>query len=106
MKERVGWLEAEAAHLKQQTEQEQDLRLVVGRLHEFAQRVEEGLEEADGPTRRNLVWTLIKRVEIDNENVQVVYRVDAPPFVDRPAGGDSQHCSRRFHGGPIAPCRR
>jgi site-specific DNA recombinase len=92
LKERLARLEAEAEARAQAEEQEQGLRLALGRLQEFAGQVRSGLESADGPSRRAIVCALVKRVEVHAEEVRVVYRVPPDPFVERPDGGDVQHC--------------
>src|SRR5208283_2503364 len=63
-KERLARLEAEAKEQAELEAQEQQLRLVIGQLQDFAERVKEGLEEADWSTRRDIIRTLVKRIEI------------------------------------------
>jgi site-specific DNA recombinase len=50
--------------------------LIIGRLEEFAAKVSAGLEGLDWAGRRELIRTLVKRVEIDQERVNVVFRVE------------------------------
>ena len=66
--------------------------LIIGHLQAFAERVEQGLDEADGVARRAIIRALVKRVEIDAEQVRGVYRVGAVPFDRRPGGGVLQDC--------------
>jgi site-specific DNA recombinase len=54
----------------------QELRLILGRLEDFTPRVKEGLYSADWSTRREIIRALVKRLEIDQEQVRVVFRVD------------------------------
>jgi site-specific DNA recombinase len=93
-KERLAKLEAEAQAEADEEAQEQELRLVIGHLQEFAERVRSGLGTADWPTRREIIRALVKRVEVDNEQVRVVYRVSPPPFVESPDGGILPDCGR------------
>jgi site-specific DNA recombinase len=93
-KERLAKLEAEAKAQADADAQEQELRLVIGHLQEFAERVRSGLTEADWSARREILRALVKRVEVDQEEVRVVYRVSPPPFVDSPDGGILQDCGR------------
>src|SRR4051812_40984414 len=58
--------------------------LVVCYLEEFAQRVTAGLEQADWTRRRELIRTLVKRVEIGTEAVQLVFRVEPGPLSTGP----------------------
>jgi site-specific DNA recombinase len=93
-RERLVRLEAEARQEKELEEQERELRLVIGRLQEFAERVRTGLETADWSTQRAIVRALVKRVEIGMEEVRVVYRVNLDPFVESPARGLLPDCWR------------
>jgi site-specific DNA recombinase len=93
-KERLAKLEAEAQAQAQEETQEQELRLVIGHLQEFAERVRSGLADADWSTRREIIRALVKRVEVNKEEVRVVYRVSPCPFVDSPNGGILQDCRR------------
>ena len=61
----------------------------------FAQRVNEGLGEADWRTRREVIRALVKRVEIDESEVRVVYKVRPCPFAEGPDRGLFQDRVRR-----------
>ena len=70
-----------------------ELRLVIGQLEEFAKRVSQELQEPDWDTRREVVRALVKKVEIDEQEVRIVYRVSPSPFVEGgPQQGSLQHC--------------
>jgi site-specific DNA recombinase len=90
-RERLVRLEAEASELADEEAAMQGLRLVLGRLEEFAERVREGLESADWHARREILRALIKRVEVGKDEVKIVYRVSPPPFAESPEGGILQH---------------
>lgn len=94
-KDRLTRLQAEAEAQAEQETEEQQLRLAIGQLKEFAGNVKEGLQDADWMTRREIIRALVKRVEIDKENVRVVYKVSPSPFADSPERGIMQHCWRR-----------
>jgi len=72
---------------------QRELRVVVDNLAAFGERVKDGLEKADWATRRELIRMLVKRVEMDKEQVKIVYRVDISPFDQ--SGGILQHCWER-----------
>lgn len=74
-----------------------DLRVVIGHLETFAERVRGGLDAANEASRRHLISTLVKRIEVGEEEVRVVYRVPCGPFEVGPAGGAGQDCWRRRH---------
>lgn len=100
-KERLAKLEAEARGQAERETEEQQLRLVIGRLQEFAEKVKTGLQEADWTTRREIIRALVKRVEIDKEDVRIVYKVGPAPFAESPERGVMQHCWR----GNLTPAR-
>ena len=93
-KERLTKLQAEAEAQAAEEAQEHELRLVIGHLEEFAERVRAGLTESDWSMRREIVRTLVKRVEVDKEEVRVVYRVSLLPFAKGPNGGRLPDCGR------------
>jgi site-specific DNA recombinase len=94
-KQRLKRLQAEAEAETTQAAEEEQLRLAIGCLQDFAKRVQHGLEEADWQKRRDIVQTLIKCVEMDPEKIRIVYRISPVPFVEGPTGGILQDCLRR-----------
>ena len=96
-KKRLAQLEAEAQAQAAAQAQEEELRLVIGHLHEFSERVGSGLAAADWDTRRVILRALVKRIEVGQEQVRVVYRVNTPPFAKSPDGGSSRHCGSGAH---------
>ena len=97
MRERMQHLEEQLQRLKEEAEVEEDLRLILGKLETFAAKVKEGLHHADFQTRRDIIRTLVKRVEVDEQQIRVVFRVSPMPF---PSSSDDashhwQHCGRR-----------
>jgi site-specific DNA recombinase len=92
-KERLARLEEEAEKLKAAEAQQVELRLVLGHLEAFRDRLQQGLADADWATRRSIVSALVKRVEIDQQEVRVVYRIEpTPPFDQGPQRGALQDC--------------
>src|SRR5437764_2964346 len=79
MRERLKQIEEQAHQIKDEASLERELTLILGRLDEFASRVKDGLHAADWSTRREIIRALVKRVEIDQEQVRVVFRVNPPP---------------------------
>jgi len=90
-------LDEAEAQLKQTIE----LTAVVGRLSEFAAQVRDGLDSLDWHQRRQLIRTLVARVELDEDGATVIYRVPAPPGPpadnESPEGGPSgESCHLRW----------
>jgi hypothetical protein len=60
------------------------LRLIIGRLEDFGARVRTEIEQMGWLQRRELIRTLVKRVEIDQDEVTVVFRVQPTPDPSAP----------------------
>jgi site-specific DNA recombinase len=95
-RERLAQLEAEAQREEERQTAEQELQHLIGELEKFAERVREGLGGADGQTRREVIRALVKRVEIDEAEVRMVYKVSPCPFVEGPERGHFQDRERRY----------
>jgi len=65
-------------------ESERELSLVISQLEEFSARVAQGLGQLDWLGRREVIHTLVRRIEIDHDDVEIVFRV--PPIAGRAAG--------------------
>jgi hypothetical protein len=81
--------------LKHATARRAELRLVIGKLQEFAEGICNGLQKADTTTRQEVIRALVKQIEVGAEDVRIVYRVPPHPFVERPDRGVLQDCPRR-----------
>ena len=97
LRERVAKLEEQASDLADEARLQGELRLIVGRLEEFTAKIKGGLDEADWTSRRDIIRALVKRVEVEKEQVKVVFRIDQRPFEPSPARGILQHCRRGHH---------
>ena len=94
-RERLAALEAEEKKQADEESQRVELRLVIGHLQEFVECIKCGLHDAEWSTRREIIRALVKRVEVDEAQVRVVYRIDPLPFDRGPGGGRLQDCLRR-----------
>jgi site-specific DNA recombinase len=106
LKERLTALQAQARDLAAQAAREQDLRLIIGQLDEFAATVRERLDQLDWETQRSIIRMLVKRVEIEQGQVNVVFRIGPGPLLSGPdppimhdcGRGDQSHSSQYLHG--------
>jgi site-specific DNA recombinase len=93
-----GW-EAQLKAMRDEAALQTTLSLVIGRLEDFAKRVHDRVTEVDWHARRELIRMLVKRVEIDRDDVNVVFRIDpASPLSDPRGAGEGnvlQDCGRR-----------
>jgi site-specific DNA recombinase len=96
-RQRITAIDDQIRQLADAASMQRELRLLIGRLEDFAAQVENGLEAADWHTRRKIIRTLVSRVEIDHTQVNVMFRVPPDPFVASPDHFDRgvlQHCRR------------
>ena len=89
MRRRLAHLEADRQRQLADAETEQNLTLLVGRLDEFVERVHGGLDELDWSGTREIIRAMVRRVEIDGDHVNIVFRVPPPslPGSDRRSDG-------------------
>jgi site-specific DNA recombinase len=104
LRQRLNGLEDQERQIRLELARQAELRLVITRLEDFAVKVKDGLAEADWLTKREMIRTLVKRVEIGKEEVNVVFRVMPDPFDSSPDRGSLQHCWR--HDLPLIGQRR
>ncbi len=90
--ERLQTLNDQITTLAAEQSRQQDLQLVISQVETFAKMLEGSLEQADWSTKRQVIKTLVKQIEIGSEGVKVVYRIDSLPFVQAPERGVLQHC--------------
>ena len=72
-----------------------EMRLVIGSINAFAARVKQGLTDADFGAKRDIILALVKRVEIYNHEVRIVYRINPDPDSPNPGNPVLQHCTVR-----------
>jgi site-specific DNA recombinase len=97
LKQRLARLRAERDAAAAAREAERGLHLVIGRLEEFAQRVHAGLGGLDWHGRREVIRALVRRIEIDRGEVEVVFRI---PGIPPPGGGAGPGSGGGDDGGP------
>jgi site-specific DNA recombinase len=78
LKARRARLEEQRRLAAEQAEAERELTLMIGRLEEFAARVRDGLDDLDWAGKQALIRTVVRRIEIDRNHVEVVFRVPPP----------------------------
>jgi site-specific DNA recombinase len=100
MKQRMSQLKERCEAAVQATEHERDIRLVVSRLEDFATKVSDGLYRLDRAGQREIIRAMVKRIDIEQGELEIVFRVP-PPHVpsdpDPSARGKGtpswQHCT-------------
>ena len=80
MRERLQGFETQLKNLKDEEALVHELKLVIGRLKEFIVKVADGLETLDWLGKREVIKTLVKRVEVYKDEIKVVFRIGAGPL--------------------------
>ena len=88
---RLTQLEATAAGLADRERSEDEVGRVIGAIEQFAAGVRERLDSSDFTTQRDLIRTLVDRIEVGEESVRIVYKVNIVPFERGPSRGLLQH---------------
>jgi site-specific DNA recombinase len=96
LKQRAAELAQQAQSLAEEQALESERQLILGRLEEFARQVKQGLETADPLQQREIIRTLVRRIEVEAGQVKIVFKVSSSPLVLRPDKGVLQHCPGRL----------
>ena len=79
LRQRIKIWEQQATALRDEAALRRTLSLLIGRLEDFAQQVQERMTTLDWSLQRDLIRLLVKRVEVDHDEINVVFRVAPPP---------------------------
>jgi site-specific DNA recombinase len=69
-----------------------ELPLLIGRLEDFAAKLQDGLEAVDWESKRDLIRALVRRVEVARDDVNIVFRIDPYPGDADPEKKSLQLC--------------
>jgi site-specific DNA recombinase len=95
LRQRLLELEQQEQIIQDQANLQSELQIAISRLEEFGEKVKANLAETDWHMRRELIRMLVKRVEIGNEEIKVVFRIPLDPGTSEPEGISLQHCWKR-----------
>jgi len=94
LKGRVAGLETQATDLAAHAASDSDLRVIIGHLDEFGATLRGRLDQLDWASQRAIIRMLVKRVEIEQSQVNVVFRIGPGPLVSAPNPATLPHCGR------------
>jgi site-specific DNA recombinase len=99
VRERIQREEASLTTHERSLSQDATLRLVIADFSRFAEGICQRLDTADFEMKRNILRLLVKRIEVDTEEIRIVYKVNSHPFAQSPVerGNLLQDCSRRHN---------
>jgi len=103
LKQRLARLQAERDAAVAAHEAERGLQLVIGRLEEFAARVRTGLDGLDWLGQREVIRALVRRVEVDHDQIEVVFRI---PGASPPDSGATPGSNLHGKAGELTPVRQ
>src|SRR4029434_9869037 len=92
LRQRLARLEEQCQVLADEAALQGELQLIIGHLEEFAAKLRDGLEAADWASKRDLIRTLVKRVEVARDDVNVVFRIYPYPSDTDPGKKSLQLC--------------
>lgn len=92
LKQQVTVLEEQLQQLADEVVQQRERRLLIGQLEEFVVKVQRNLATADWAMKREIMRALVRRGEIDKQEVTVVFRVGPDPYGQSPERKSSQYC--------------
>jgi len=101
MKQHLQMIEEQNKNITDQENLKKDLTLIVTNLEEFTASIEKNLDhiDVDWNTKRDIIRMLIKRIEINKEDVKVVFRIQDMPKLENIDNYSKntqslQHCRR------------
>ncbi len=98
MKNRLNRIQEQRKAIIDHQALRKELRLIVTNLQSFAEQISSALDDIDWETKRSIIRTLVKRIEIDAKDVNVVFRVEPLPGPENGAKNSQieslQHCCR------------
>jgi site-specific DNA recombinase len=97
LKQRLSQLEERHRAALDAIEVERDLSLVISRLEDFSAKVATSLNGLDSVGMQEIIRVLVRRIEIDGDAIEVVFRVPPPDGPSRPPptgeAASWQHCT-------------
>lgn len=73
----------ELAKLATRDAEQEHLRAAMACLDEFTSRMGNGLDNADWATQRQILRLLIERIDIEPDQVRIIYRIAFPLFLQK-----------------------
>jgi site-specific DNA recombinase len=105
LRERVASLEARVQEVEVEASLQREMQLIIGQVEDFARTIMANLDQIDWTQQRELIRALVKRVDIDQEQVHVVFRIDPGSTPRSPETAVMQDCGRDERaplGNPVA----
>ena len=89
LKQRMSELDQQRQTALDTANAERELSLVINRLEDFSIKVAQGLDQLDWIGKRTIIHTLVRKIEIGHDGIEVVFRVPSTPTL--PDRGSRPH---------------
>src|SRR4051794_19552499 len=96
LRARIAQLEEQRTALVAAAEARRDLTVVIGRLADFSTQVRQTLDLFDWATRRDVIRLMVRRIEIDDGQIEIVFRI--PPLSGGPGRDHTVQPTQRCPG--------
>jgi site-specific DNA recombinase len=98
LKQRVSQLQQRHQAALEAADAERHLALVISRLEDFSAKVTNGLDNLDRFAMQDIIRTVVRRIEIDDSRIEVIFRVPSPDVPPGPRSANKtidswQHCT-------------
>ena len=97
LKKRMSELDQQRREALDTETADRELSLVINQLEDFSAKVAQGLDQLDWNGQRTIIQTLVRRIEIGHDGIEVVFRIPStrippsPGFTPPPS--PAPHCS-------------
>ena len=96
MRKKLKIIQEQQEQLIEEKNLTEDLELIIANLEEFAKGVTSKIDSLDWHSKRYMIRQVIKRIEIGESDINIVYRV--PQLSHNHLVSSSQHCCNRMQG--------
>lgn len=92
MKQRLASIEEQQTKIIAQKTLKNELRLITTSLEKFTISIDSNLDNLDWTIKRDIIRSLVKRIEINHEDINIVFRINEMPFFQNEKNKSLQHC--------------
>ena len=89
LRQNLKKIQEQQQHLAEQISATKEMELVVTNLEKFANGVVSNLDNLDWNGKRDIIRLIVKRIEIGNEDINIVYKINK---LLEPQNTSTQHC--------------
>lgn len=76
LRQRITHIDTQCQRLADEETLQHDLHLIIGQLEAFGQKIHQRLDDVEWSEQREIIRALVKQVEIGDDQIEVVFRVE------------------------------